>query len=363
MKTFLCGHCASVVFFENVVCGNCGSALGFIHEELEMAAFEQPQGDPRQGWRRLGARRAGGRTHWRPCANYVGRQVCNWMASGNEVLCRCCTHTEYTPALDDPASQGHWYRLETAKRWLFYSVFRLGLPIDAGLSFRFQGGTHDPVTTGHAGGTITLDIGEADDAQREARRLSLNEPYRTLLGHFRHEIGHFYWDRLIANTHRLDAFREIFGDERRDYGEAVRAYYAGSPPPNWPARFISAYATMHPWEDWAETWAHYLHIVDALDTAEHWGLALQPQRTAPPAPARLPRVCARGGSFREVLLDQWLPLSQFLNSMARSLGQGDAYPFVIAPAVVDKLCFVDRLVQDVREAASRQAVAVQGGVQ
>jgi hypothetical protein len=360
MKTFHCDHCGFVVFFENVVCGNCGSALGFVPEEMDLVSFSI--GEDGQ-WQRLGKDADGGTADagsageesgsatWRPCHNYAVEQVCNWMVRGDaEQLCCCCRHTEIIPALNSLDNKERWFKLEGAKRRLFYSLYQLGLPVperdsEGGLSFRFleDNGGDKPVLTGHDSGVITLNIAEADDAQREARRTQLHEPYRTLLGHFRHEIGHYYWDRLIADTPRLDAFRAMFGNEELDYAEALAAHYASGAPAGWQEQYISAYATMHPWEDWAETWAHYLHVVDALDTAAHWGLALHSDQDRG-GPADVPRLEASDQPFREVLVKQWLPLSQFLNSMGRSLGHGDVYPFVIPTAVLDKLCFVDEVV-------------------
>lgn len=411
MKTFYCSSCGFVVFFENVSCGNCGATLGFVPEQMAMAAFA-PAGDGR--WRRLddagiGAAAAdtatvtitvtdtdtatttdtaadpatstaatvtggagattmdtvtvttvgAGPVGWRQCHNYAAEQVCNWMVApgDKDERCRCCRRTEHTAALDDAANKAAWFRLEAAKRQLFYSLYRLGLPVEADAThpapvFRFLGGEHQPTTTGHLDGTITLDLGEADDACREKRRVALGEPYRTLLGHFRHEIGHYYWDRLIRHGGRLEAFRALFGDDSRDYAAAAAAYYA-APPADWADRHISAYAAMHPWEDWAETWAHYLHISDALDTAAHWGFALHADQSSDEdgaGPADVPGVAVEDQPFRQVLLEQWLPLSQFLNSMGRSLGQGDAYPFVIANPVLDKLCFVHQVVEEAARA-------------
>ncbi|HJV24650.1 MAG TPA: putative zinc-binding metallopeptidase [Aromatoleum sp.] len=357
MKTFYCTNCGFIVFFENVSCGNCGAVLGFEPGTMEMGAFAA---DSDGTWHRLDAGKpdAAGR-RWRQCRNYAQEQVCNWMVSAedNEARCRSCRHTEHTPALDDPANKSAWYRLETAKRHLFYSLYRLGLPVEADHQhpapvFRFLGGDGTTATTGHVDGTVTLDIAEADDACRESRRQQFGEAYRTLLGHFRHEIGHYYWDRLIHHGGRLAAFRTLFGDERRDYSEASKAYYA-NPPTNWADSHISAYATMHPWEDWAETWAHYLNISDALDTAKHWGFALHSDQSAD-SPADVPEVTTGDQPFRQVLLEQWLPLSQFLNSMARSLGHSDVYPFVIANPVLDKLVYVHHVIEEAAGHAKRE---------
>jgi len=66
-----------------------------------------------------------------------------------------------------------------------------------------------PVLTSHCNGLITLNIAEADDAERERRRVKFHEPYRTLLGHLRHEVAHYYWDRLIANSKWLSGFSRL----------------------------------------------------------------------------------------------------------------------------------------------------------
>src|SRR6202044_2237030 len=137
-------------------------------------------------------------------------------------------------------------------------------------------GAGETVRTGHENGVITMNLAEADDAIREQRRTELGEPYRTLLGHFRHEVGHYYWDRLVRDGGRLDECRDCFGDETRDYGDALRKYYAEGPPPDWRGNFVSAYATAHPWEDFAETWAHFLHITDTLEMAGSLGIRVDP---------------------------------------------------------------------------------------
>lgn len=241
-----------------------------------------------------------------------------------------------------------WARIEGAKRRMLHTLDRLALAHpnlaedpDGGLRFHFltQKATPHKVLTGHDTGLITLSVEEAEDATREARRTALGEPYRTLLGHFRHEIGHFYWDRLVAPGPWLAPFRELFGDERADYALALKRYYDNGPAEDWSSRFVSAYASSHPWEDWAETWAHYLHIIDGLETAQAWGvcLASSPHNPADPAQPQ------DGEAFIGRLRGDWLPLSRFLNSMNRSLGHPDAYPFVLAEPVVGKLQFVHRL--------------------
>jgi hypothetical protein len=258
------------------------------------------------------------------------------------------------PNLGEPAHRVAWYRLEAAKRRLLFTLIELGLPVrnriddpECGLTFDFladlgPGGA--PVLTGHEDGVITVNIAEADDAEREKRRTAMREPYRTLLGHMRHESGHYYWDRLIAGTSQIDEFRSLFGDERADYAGALRAYYANACPGDWQERFVSAYATSHPWEDWAETWAHYLHMVDALETAAACGLSLTPGRNDEPALPNAPDpVSPRPVTF-DGLIDSWFPLTYLLNNLNRGLGLADAYPFVLSRAAVDKLRFVDEVV-------------------
>ena len=197
-----------------------------------------------------------------------------------------CRLTCVIPDLAINGNREKWYRLEVAKRRLIYSLRRLGLRpfgTSAGMDLRFEFLADSPepngpkVLTGHNEGRITINIAEADDAKARERRLTMHEPYRTLLGHFRHEIGHYYWDRLITESDLIEPFRELFGDERQDYALALKHYQQG-PSADWQNYYVSAYASTHPWEDWAETWAHYLHMTDALETAAASGLWLRPKR-------------------------------------------------------------------------------------
>ncbi len=222
---------------------------------------------------------------YRLCANSTQFGVCNWAvpADDDNPLCDACRLNRMVPDASDPATLEKWRRLEIAKRRLLYTLFALGLPVepvkddDPGLAFSFMADRPDvPVVTGHADGLVTINISEADDAYRERMREEMGEAYRTLLGHVRHEVGHYYWDRLIRESSWLEPFRQAFGDERADYGEAMKRHYEQGPPDNWQESYVSAYATMHPWEDWAETFAHYLHMTDTLDTAASYGLSLEP---------------------------------------------------------------------------------------
>jgi hypothetical protein len=207
--------------------------------------------------------------------------------------------------------------------------------------------------TGHASGVITVNLAEADDAERVRRRVQLNEPYRTLLGHFRHEVGHYYWERLIGGTDRLEAFRTLFGDERADYAAAVERHYRDGAPAGWQHEHVSAYATMHPWEDWAETWAHYLHLIDTLETAAACGLALKPARDDEPALDHVPDPTSTPISF-ERMLEDWGPITYVLNNLNRGLGNDDAYPFVLSTRSREKLAMVHETI------AARGSRAVEG---
>jgi hypothetical protein len=242
--------------------------------------------------------------------------------------------TKTIPNLSRPGNDRRWYKLEVAKRRFVYTALALNLPLD-GLSFEFL----EDELTGHEAGVITVNIVEADDAERVKRRVQLNEPYRTLLGHFRHESGHFYWDRLVANTARHEAFRALFGDERQDYATALKRNYEQGAPAGWQDRYVSAYAAMHPWEDWAETWAHYLHLIDTLETAAGCGMRLDPPHADDPALASIPNPASDRVSF-EGMMESWTTITYLLNNLNRGFGIDDAYPFVLSEAAVVKLRFV-----------------------
>ena len=192
-----------------------------------------------------------------------------------------------------------------------------------------------------------MNIAEVDDLEREQRRMSLQEPYRTLLGHFRYEVGHYYWDRLIGGTPSLARFRELFGDETQDYAAALKSHYAQGPPSNWQARCVSAYATAHPWEDWAETWAHYLHIVDTIETAASFGMTLQPRHPAAQTMTFDPKELIGFRTDFDSMVGNWMPLTYALNSLNRGMGLPDLYPFVLSELVVEKLRFIHQVVQEV----------------
>ncbi len=349
MNVFHCDHCDQLVFFENTVCVKCGNTLAYLPDLAEMGSLN-PVGE---GLWSSPLPRAEGRL-FRLCYNYTQHNVCNWVVPDDDPnsLCQSCRLTRVIPNLGRPGNKESWYKLEVAKRRVVYSLLALGCPIENksdepenGLAFEFladpENQDEPPVLTGHADGVITLNVAEADEVERERRRLRLHEPYRTLLGHFRHEVGHYYWDRLIKDSPRIDDFRELFGDEQRDYAQALQQHYDQGPRVDWQERFVSAYASVHPWEDWAETWAHYLHMTDTLETAAACGLSLRPKRADEPTlkspPPTLPDT--RFTAF-DRLIDAWFPLTYVLNNLNRGMGLPDGYPFVLSPHAVAKLKFV-----------------------
>ena len=282
MKLFRCSVCGQVLFFENAVCTQCGHGLAYCPDFAILSPLSPTAGEA-DLFVALAPETRGAKV--RLCENYASG-ICNWalLAAEPATLCRSCRFSTVVPGTADPALGDAWLRLERAKRRLLYSLFELGLPVDPkvedpqhGLSFRFmQGQGGEKVITGHHGGVVTLDVAEADDAYREKLRERLGEAYRTLLGHFRHEVGHYYWERLVHDGGRLGGFRAVFGDETASYDAALKRHYEQGPPANWGEQFVSAYASMHPSEDFAETWAHYLHMVDTLETARAYGLAARP---------------------------------------------------------------------------------------
>ena len=311
---------------------SCGHALAYFPELQKVASLDKTAA-------------------YRACGNYSTHEVCNWAVAADDPnpLCRSCRLTRVIPDLGQPAHKLAWFRLESAKRRLVYSLLHLGCPVESkaeqaqrGLAFEFLADAPgaQKVTTGHAGGVITVNIAEADDAEREKRRVQLHEPYRTLLGHLRHEVGHYYWDRLVKGAPRLERFRGLFGDERQDYAQALQAHYQDGPPADWQGHFVSAYAASHPWEDWAETWAHYLHMTDTLEIAAACGLALRPRHPDEPS---LKNITVPQGEGREPfdrIAADWHALTYVLNNLNRGLGQADAYPFVLPAPALDKLRFV-----------------------
>ena len=321
MRTFHCEVCGAELFFENSVCVTCGTAVGYSREQGTMAAVRAD----------------------RPiCAN-LNRCGCNWIADPASVfgLCFSCTLTRTRPADGDMVGLGQYWIAESAKRRLIFGLDELQLPIkvsdgSVGLAFDLLSSSHGKIITGYQNGIITLDLAESNDAHRESLRASMDEPYRTVLGHFRHEIGHYYCELLALGPDRREEFHALFGDESTSYEDALQRHYSTGSGQNWQNRFISAYATMHPLEDFAEVFGHFLHIADTLQTAQEFGLIADQQRVDP---LETP--------MAELIARTWLPLTKALNQINRSLGRPDLYPFVLAQPVIVKLAFVADLVAHV----------------
>ena len=352
-KVWSC-RCGQSLFFRNSQCLACLAALGYQPEQSRLSSL-QP-GEAPNTWTLDADPQAG---LFRRCANLDTPAACNWLlpADGPDTLCIACRLSRTIPDLSIPENPERWRKVETAKRRLVEQLITLGLPVvpktvdeSQGLAFDFIGVDPDgtPPTTGHASGLITLDIKEADDAHREHVRQQLHEPYRTLLGHFRHEVGHYYWDRLIASSHWLEAFRQLFGDERTSYSQAMERHYQQGAPLDWQTRYVSAYATMHPWEDWAETWAHYLHMMDAVDTALGFGMSARDMDFdyQPFPPDTLFDPAHPGGEAFLSFVNAWIELAGMLNELSRSMGQADFYPFVLPAAVITKLHFIHLVIQE-----------------
>ena len=343
MKLFTCSNCLQLLFFENVRCGRCAQQLAYLPDYGILSALA-PAGDP--DFTAL-APEANGKKY-RLCDNYTRYGVCNWAVPSDspQTLCQSCRLNHLIPNLCEPGAREAWQKLEAAKRRLLFTILEFGLPLEAGdpsgysLGFSFDKDHDDErVFTGHSDGLITINIAESDNPFREKIREQMGETYRTLLGHFRHEVGHYYWDRLVQGTNWHDPFRTEFGDESADYTESMKRHYESGPPPNWPLEFVSAYASMHPWEDWAETFAHYLHMVDTLETAHSHGLALSPK---PAGGAQVETMNARRSRFDhfDELIAAWFPLTIAMNSLNRSMGLPDLYPFVLSERAVQKIRFV-----------------------
>ena len=375
MRSFHCSHCQSVVFFENVLCLRCGEPLAYLPDRAAMAAMKPAENGL---WRASG--NADDQRRYRLCANRIEHDICNWAIPATDrpvgaptgdgapvaaaELCGSCRLTRVIPDVSVEGNKAAWYRIEVAKRRLIYTLNALRLPLersrsagDGGIAFEFRqdsvnpNGDRNRALTGHDNGVITINVAEADDIERERQRLQQDEPFRTLLGHFRHEIGHFYWDRLIRDANGQLSFRASFGDERADYAAALQRHYAHGAPPNWEQNFVSAYASAHPWEDWAECWAHYLHMTDALETASSTGLSLRPTRPDEPAMPAAPDPLRPEGAAFDRMVRSWVALTYVLNSLIRGLGRPDSYPFVLSGPVIAKLRFVHQVINQSPKAA------------
>jgi hypothetical protein len=347
VKLFACETCDHLLFFENNRCMNCGQAVGYSVEAGKLVALKEPPANAPADVFEVTIGKE--KKQYRKCKNALEGDACNWLvaAEGDMQFCKSCGLTEVIPDLSDPLNHQAWAEIESAKRRLVYTLQALKLPLSSkienpgeGLAFRFLRSTPEvTVMTGHSEGIVTLNVAEAETAFRENMREKMGEAYRTVLGHLRHEIGHYYWDRLIRGSASIDAFRAQFGDEREDYQGAVTRHYEQGPPADWLESFISAYATMHPWEDWAETWAHYMHMVDTLETAKSHGLTVR-------VPGEGAKISTDALAFRnfESLIGGWHAVTLALNSLSRSMGMKDVYPFVLSPKVQEKLRFVHEVI-------------------
>lgn len=365
-RSYRC-RCGRPVFFRNSVCLACQTPLGFDPDSLQVRAIE-PGPDPTT-WILSGEETA--HALWKRCVNLDSPAGCNWLVSfgDQQSLCRSCRLNRTLPNLDDTDNARWWRLIENAKRRMVSQLLSLRLPVyskvsedpEHGVMFDFLRSPEEGprVLTGHADGLITLNVEEADDSIRERIRHEMHEPYRTLLGHFRHEIGHYYWDRLVRDTPWLDRFRELFGDERRDYAEALQRNYSQGPPADWQDWHISTYAAVHPWEDWAECWAHYLHMVDSLDAALSFGLNGEDVETTvePFHVEDLYDPLATDAEEVILLVNSWVRLTTVLNELARSMGQHDFYPFVMSRPVLKKLHFIQKVITAESEQSS---IAQQG---
>ena len=330
MRSFRC-RCGAAVYFENDRCLRCHRPLAFDAARLTLRTVEADD---------------------RYCASHANPGTCNWLAN-SDAFCLACALNEVVPDLSAPRRLALFGELEKAKRRLLYGLLALGLPVQShaahpdGLAFRvladarldgapLDAAADDAVLTGHAEGHITVNLLEADVCLRERMREAMNEPYRTLLGHFRHESGHYYWHRLVRQGEALEEFRALFGDERAPYKESMEAYYRDGPAADWSRTHIVAYQASHPWEDFAECWAHYLHIVDTLETAAH--AALRFGEAALPNPLR-------ADAGMDDLLRDFTRLAPALNNLNRSMGMPDAYPFALPDAAHGKLAFVHNVIR------------------
>ncbi len=333
MRRYYCPTCSNEIHFDNTVCINCSSPLAYSNRD-DVFSVAPPTVDQQRD---------------RNCANRnaIG---CNWLVEANEPsqYCSSCRHTLLIPDLSAIHNIERWVKIERAKRMLFYGLHKFHLPMIAaeqpsGLRFEFKSdilpvnGPPTKVVTGHEGGLVTINIAEADDDVREQHRVAMGEPYRTLIGHFRHEIGHYYWDRLVLDAGKTDSFRAMFGDERIDYAEALDRHYKSGAPAGWDTGYVSAYATSHPWEDFAETWAHYFHTVDGLETAQSYEVAVL---------AAVVRQNPYESNDFAALIKAWVPLTIAMNAVNRSIGNPDFYPFVLSQAISAKLEFIHRLIHE-----------------
>lgn len=352
MRDFTCPNCGQHLAFENSICLGCNSPVGFSLEAMALLVLTPGGGSGQAGTVDSGS--------YQLCAN-SSLAECNWLVTIEPThrLCTSCALTRTRPRDGDTEALAAFAEAESAKRRLLAELSELRLPIIGrdrdpghGLAFDLLSSTDEPVFTGHDSGVITLNLAEGDDVRREQLRVELDEPYRTVLGHFRHEVAHYYFYRLVEpDPDYRQRFTGLFGDPGADYQAALDRHYSQGAPAGWQSDYVSSYATMHPAEDWAETFAHYLHIRSTLDTAASYGLA-------PAAGTYERRVL--GPSAFDTLIGMWLPLSWSMNMVNRSMGKPDLYPFTLPGPVLEKMRFVHTVVDD---NAARRADSVPAGAQ
>jgi hypothetical protein len=348
MKAFQCA-CGQPLFFHNTRCLACGSHVAYDPTSRTLGALVAEN----DGAWRLALDERVPAPRFTLCLNRANAFGCNWLvpAELGQSTCLSCRLTRTVPDLARPRNEVRLAEIEKAKRRVLFGLQPLGLPIvpkdqdaERGLAFDLLESLPGelPVLIGHVAGLVTINVAEADADYREPHRESLREPYRTLIGHLRHELGHYYWDLLIGDTAWLDRFRLLFGDERVDYDAALQRHYREGPPADWPVRFISAYASAHPWEDWAESWAHYLHVRATLQTVDSFSVDVS-QTPFHITPFESDALYDPNAPSADAFLDwinRWVVLTTLLNETARSMGQPDVYPFVLNDAAVTKLHFV-----------------------
>ncbi len=330
MKTGRC-RCGNRIFFNNHRCLTCDAVLGHCLPCGSLTSFS----DDKQS---SICDTCGTVVH--ACTNQ-SHGVCNSFNKSPNTLCRFCEFTSVIPPLKQPESVRRWAMMESAKRRLLSQLEDLSLPpfIDDvqqthPLSFEFLENSVDAcgqtknVTTGHEHGLITINLAEADSVHRERLRVDLGEPQRTLIGHMRHEIGH-YIDWSWACRMAADEYRALFGDpDSIDYSEAMKRHYDEGPPSNWANHYVSAYATMHPWEDFAETVNVYLDIMAIATTATELGQSeLDLSATAD------------AGQLVSSVLKIVVEVSEY----NFDLGLMPLLPERIPPAVIEKLAYVHAL--------------------
>ena len=327
MRAFLCRVCRSPLVIEDIACTVCGTAVGYSRLEGDMVPIYN------------GTYLDTGGAHWFRCRN-GDLSDCNWLVPYDGEQCFSCGLTRTRPPDADLEGLALYPVAESAKRHLIAELDRIGLPIVtraedpiSGLCFDLLSSVNEQIIMGHDRGVVTIDLQEGDDVIRVRMQREFGEPFRTMLGHFRHEIGHYYEMRLVRGRDLIAKTREVFGNEDAPYQDAIDRHYREGPPPGWEASYISSYATMHPFEDFAETFAHFLHIRDAVDTAHNFGLIGADDDED-------------GVPFADVVRNTWMPLSTALNQINRSMGRRPLYPIKLADRVIEKLDFVARLVAD-----------------